>query len=294
MEAVSSVIAISLRQGLAYGFLVLGVYLTFKVLDFPDLTVDGSFPLGGAIAATFIFRGGDPFLGTVLAVGGGVIAGLMTGVLHTRLKINKLLSGILAMVSLYSINLMIMGRANVSLLRTTTIYRTTFKFFNIQAGAIPVIVFLAIFTALILALLTWFLSTELGFAIRATGDNEQMIRGLGVNTNNTKLICLAISNGLVALSGALVAQDQGFSDIGMGVGMIIIGLASVIIGEVIFPARRMPLILLGIIGGSIIYRLLISTALRLGLAPTNLKLITAILVIIALSIPNIRKIFQRA
>jgi len=294
LDAVQSVIAISLRQGLAYGFLVLGVYLTFRVLDFPDLTVDGSFPLGGAIAAIFIFRGGDPFLATLLAVGGGVLAGLLTGILNTRLKINKLLSGILSMVALYSINLMIMGRANVSLLRTTTIFRTTFLFFNIQAGAIPVIVFLAIFSAVMLALLTWFLSTEIGFAIRATGDNEQMIRGLGVNTNTTKLICLAMSNGLVALSGALVAQDQGFSDIGMGVGMIVIGLASVIIGEVLFPARRISLALLGIIGGSIIYRLLISIALRLGLAPTNLKLVTAILVIISLSIPNIRKIFQRA
>ncbi len=289
MDTVGNLLGISLYEGLAYGFVALGVYLTFRVLSFPDLSVDGSFPLGGAIAAVLIIHGVNPWLATAAAMLAGCIAGLGTGLLNTKLRINALLSGILMMVSLYSINLLVMGRANIPLLRQVTVFDEVANFFGTNSGIILSIVFMAVLTIIVLAALNWFLRTEIGLALRATGENEQMVRGLGGNTDMTTMLGVSLSNGFVALSGALIAQNQGFADVGMGIGMIVMGLASVIIGEGLFRPKGVTVILLAVFGGTFVYRLFIGIALRLGLPPTNLKLITAVLVIVALSVPFIRK-----
>ncbi|MBO8129015.1 MAG: ABC transporter permease [Peptococcaceae bacterium] len=276
----------ALEQGLLWGPMVLGVYLTFRVLDFPDLTVDGCFTLGAATAARLILMDQDPLLATLVAVLVGALAGLITGFLHTQLKIAPLLAGILTMIGLYSINLRVMGAANLSLLRIDT---TITKIENaglpeqFAAGVLGIAVCL-----LVLFLLYIFLQTELGLAIRATGDNEQMIRSLGVNTNTTKMIGLALANALCALSGALVAQYQSYADIGMGIGMIIVGLASVIIGETLIGNPTLLRALIAAIIGSIIYRVVIATVLQMGLPSTDLKLLTALIVTVALAFPVIR------
>ncbi len=269
----------TLEQGLVYGIMALGVYITYRILHFADLTVDGSFPLGAAVAAQFIAAGGSPLMGTVLAMAAGMLAGLTTGFLNTKLKISGLLSGILTMTALYSVNLRIMGRANIPLLRKPTLV----SWFG-ERGMAPWVLFL-ITLVLIKILLDLFLKTEIGFAIRATGDNEQMIRSCGVNTDGMKLVGLGLANCLVALSGALVAQYQGFADVGMGVGTVVAGLASVIAGQALVRFHGLGWATTGVIVGSLIYRVAIFAALRLGLAPTDLKLITAVLVVLALSGP---------
>ncbi|MEQ8200638.1 MAG: ABC transporter permease [Syntrophomonadaceae bacterium] len=275
----------ALEQGLLYGVMVLGVYITFRVLDFPDLTVDGSFTLGGAIAARIIMEGLDPWLGTVLALVFGLGAGLVTGILHTRLRIAPLLAGILMMIGLYSINLRVMGgKAMLSLLRMDTIYTDVAKLvpsdwavlalgFTVAAGAAY--------------LLYVFLQTEMGLALRATGDNEQMSRSMGVNTDSSKVLGLALGNGLVALAGGMVAQYQAYSDVGMGIGMIVVGLASVIMGEVVFGNRTLARTLVAVLIGSIIYREVIAAVMRMGLPTSDLKLFTALLVIAAMASPMI-------
>ena len=277
----------SVEQGLVYGIMALGVYLTFRILDFPDLTVDGSFPLGAAVAAKLIVLGLHPVLATLIALLVGMLAGVITGLLNTKLKITGLLSGILTMTALYSINLRIMGRANISLLDAN-------KIFDLLAGwglseDKSILLCFLIVIVILKFVIDWFLKTELGLSLRATGDNKQMIRSLGVNTDLTIILGLALSNGLVALSGALVAQHQGFTDVKMGIGMIIIGLASVIIGETIIRSSKIKWATLGVICGSVIYRLVITLALRLDLNPNDLKLMTAILVIAALGAPTIKK-----
>ncbi|MDH5696683.1 MAG: ABC transporter permease [Dehalococcoidia bacterium] len=289
MDVVGSLLSVSLYEGLAYGFVAIGVYITFRVLAFPDLTVDGSFPLGGAVAAILIINGVNPWLATLAALGAGLCAGLGTSLLNTKLRINALLAGILMMVALYSINLLIMGRANIPLLREITVFKQVSQLLGVGTGITLSLVFVLVLTCIILAILNWFLRTEIGLALRATGENEQMVRSLGADTNMTTILGVSISNGLVALSGALIAQNQGFCDVGMGIGMIVMGLASVIIGEGIFRPRGITAILLAVVGGTFAYRLFVSIALRLGLAPTNLKLITAALVVIALAIPYVRK-----
>lgn len=277
-----------LEQGLLWGVMVLGVYITFRVLNFPDLTVDGSFTLGAAVAARIIFEGYDPWLGTALALVAGTIAGSVTGLLNTKLRIAPLLSGILMMIALYSINLRIMGsKSMLSLLRMDTIYT---DITNIGISSNLTVIFLGCLAVLITSYIIYaFLNTEIGMALRATGDNEQMIRSLGVNTNYTKILGLALGNGLVALSGALVAQYQSYSDIGMGIGMIVVGLASVIIGEVVIGNRTLTKALLAVIAGSIIYRGVIAVVMRLGLPTTDLKLFTAVLVVLAMSSPIIKE-----
>ena len=289
MDFFTSLMSISVYEGLAYGFVAIGVYLTFRVLSFPDLTVDGSFPLGGAVAAVLIINGSNPWLATLAALAVGVCAGLGTALLNTKLRINALLAGILMMVALYSINLMIMGRSNIPLLREITIFDHVAQVTGMRANITLSIVVMVVISIVVLFILNWFLHTEIGLALRATGDNEQMVRGLGANTNMTTMLGVSLSNGLVALSGALVAQNQGFSDVGMGIGMIVMGLASVIIGEGIFRPRKITTILLAVVGGTFAYRLFIGIALRLGLPTINLKLITAVLVIVALAIPYLRK-----
>jgi putative ABC transport system permease protein len=281
-----SVLPITLEQGLAYALVALGIALTFRVLAFPDLTVDGSFPLGGAVAARLIVEGVNPAMAAMAAVLAGFLAGCLTGILNTRLKINSLLAGILMMTILYSVNLRIMGRANIQLLYRPTIF-TSMENMEI-ARYIPVIIFFFLVAAIIKVLVDLFLHTEYGMALRATGDNEHMIRALGVNTDSATVFGLGLSNALVALSGALIAQDQGFADVGMGIGMIVAGLASIIIGEAMIKPHSVFRLTLAAIVGSVIYRFIISLGLRLGLAPTDLKMATGFMVILALGIPALK------
>jgi len=287
------VLSFSLYEGLVFGFVAIGVYLTFRVLGFPDLTVDGSFTLGAAVAAVLIANGVNPFLATLAALGVGLCAGLATSLLNTKLRIPALLAGILMMVGLYSINLRIMGGANVSLLREVTIFTLTSQFLGLETRIAYQLLVAGVLAIVVFLILNWFLRTEIGLAVRATGDNEQMVRGFGVNTDMTTILGVSISNGLVALGGAVVAQGQKFADVGMGMGMIVMGLASVIIGEALFRPKGVARLLLAALGGAFIYRLVISVALRLGMAPGDLKLITAILVIIALAVPYLQKRVQR-
>ncbi|NLW09925.1 MAG: ABC transporter permease [Firmicutes bacterium] len=277
----------TMEQGLIFGLLAMGVYLTFRILDFPDLTVEGSFPLGASVAAVLIINGTNPFLATFLAFLAGILAGMITGVINTKLKIAGLLAGILTMTSLYSINLRIMGRANIPLLRERTIL-TIIKGWGLPERYISLIAF-AIIVLCIKFILDYFLHSEIGMALRATGDSPVMIESLGVNTDTIKILGLGLANGLTALSGALTCQYQGFADVGMGIGMIVIGLASVIIGEVVIRTSRIVYATLGVIVGSIIYRMAIAVALQLGFAPTDLKVVTAVLVILALGAPSLRR-----
>jgi len=276
----------TIEQGLVFSLLAMGVYLPFRILDFPDLTVEGSFPLGASVAGVLIIRGINPFLATFIALLAGTLAGMTTGIINTKLKISGLLAGILTMTSLYSINLRIMGRSNIPLLRETTLL-TVIKDWGFPEHYLALIVF-ALIVLLVKLLLDYFLYTEIGMALRATGDSPVMIESLGGNTDHLKILGLGLANGLVALSGALTCQYQGFADVGMGIGMIVVGLASVIIGEVIVRTSKIIFATLGVIVGSIIYRLTISIALQLGFAPTDLKVVTAILVIIALGAPALR------
>ena len=280
-------IPISLEQGLAYGLVALGIVITFRILAFPDLTVDGSFPLGAAVVARLIMEGVPPVYGILMAIICGFLAGCCTGLLNTKLKINSLLAGILMMTILYSVNLRIMGRSNIQLLTVNTLL-TPLENLDVNRF-IPIIAFFFLVAVGIKLLTDMFLHTQIGFAMRATGDNEQMIRTLGVNTDNMTVLGLGISNGFVALSGALVAQDQGFSDVGMGIGMIVAGLASIIIGEALFGKKTVKRMTLAAIVGSIIYKFIISLGLRLGLAPTDLKMATGVMVILALGVPALKK-----
>ncbi len=276
----------TIEQGLVFSLLAMGVYLTFRILDFSDLTVEGSFPLGASVTAVLIINGMNPFLATFFAFIAGILAGMITGIINTKLKIAGLLAGILTMTSLYSINLRIMGRSNIPLLRETTIL-TVIENWGLPDRYIALIVF-AIIVILVKLMIDYFLYTEIGMAIRAAGDSPVMIESLGGNTDQIKIFGLGLSNGLVALSGALTCQYQGFTDVSMGIGMIVIGLASVIIGEVVIRTSKISFATLGVIVGSIIYRLAIAIALQLGFAPTDLKVVTAVLVILALGAPSLR------
>ncbi|QQE75656.1 ABC transporter permease [Brevibacillus composti] len=289
----------AIEQGLLFAIMALGVYLTFRILNFPDLTVDGSFALGGALAAKLIIDGMNPFLATLLAFLVGAVAGAFTGILHTKGKINGLLAGILTMIALYSINLRIMGKANLPLLREDTLY-TFVKDLgipNLAVGGFVLLTGIAIVFIvgiyLLKTIIDWFLQTDLGLDIRATGDNSKMIRSFGANTDTTTIIALSLSNAMVALSGAWVAQYQGFADVGMGIGMIVIGLASVIVGEVLFGSSSIFRATLAVILGSVVYRLVIALALQAGLNPSDMKLITALIVIVALTLPTIAKGFWK-
>jgi putative ABC transport system permease protein len=280
-------IPVSLEQGLAYSLVALGIVISFRILAFPDLTVDGSFPLGAAVVARLIMEGVPPVFGIIAAIAAGFVAGCCTGLLNTKLKINSLLAGILMMTVLYSLNLRIMGRSNIQLLTVQT-FLTPLE--NLEVNRfIPIIAFFLVVSFIIKFFSDVFLHTQIGFAMRATGDNEQMIRSLGVNTDNMTVLGLGISNAMVALCGALVAQDQGFSDVGMGIGMIVAGLASIIIGEAVVGRQTVARMTLAALVGSVIYKLIISVGLRLGLAPTDLKLATGAMVILALGVPALRK-----
>jgi putative ABC transport system permease protein len=275
------------REGLLFGIMALGVFLTFRVLNFADLTVDGTFALGAAVYAAVVTAGGSVWAGVVLALFAGFVAGGVTGLLHTKAGITGLLSGILTMIALYSINLRVMGRPNVPLLNTRGILGVL-EPLGLSPDTSAWIVMI-MFAAAVLGTVTWLFRTKFGYLLRATGDNRQMVISLGVNPDRMEVWGLALSNAFVALSGALVAQYQGFADVGMGIGTIIAGLAAVIIGEVFVGAKAMGWLLLGVFLGTFIYRLSIGLALVLGFEPTDLKLLTAVIVFLALTLPSIRK-----
>lgn len=283
----------ALEQGLVYGIMALGVLITFRVLDFPDLTVDGSFAMGAGITAILTVSGWNPFLALLIGIFGGMGAGIFTGLISTKLNILNLLAGILTMTLLYSVNLRIMGQPNIALIGQATVLDYFNSFLSpLGLGNYSNLIFFGLVLLFIKFLLDLFFNTELGLALRATGDNEQMILAQGVNTDTMKVLGLAISNGLVAFSGGLVAQYNGFADVGMGIGMIIAGLASVIVGESLLPTKSFLWVTTGVVTGSIIYRAAIMLALRygyhLGFKASDLKLITALIVIIALATPQIR------
>lgn len=296
----------AVESGAIYAIMALGVYLSFRVLDFPDLTVDGSFVTGAAVAAVLILHGTSPVVATIAGALAGFLAGCITGILHTKGKINNLLSGILMMIALYSINLRIMASPQLSLLnedtlktQLTAIWEKTGidHIFNGLLEAMGMerfpstwgIVIVMLIMIVIIKLITdYFLKTEVGLALRATGDNQKMIRSFSANTDVLIIFGIGISNGLVALSGALIAQHGGFADVGMGIGMIIIGLASVIIGEAIFGSKTIARATLAVILGAIIYRIVVTLALRVDFLETgDMKLITALLVILALVAPKL-------
>jgi putative ABC transport system permease protein len=287
--------------GLILALLALGVYLSFRIFNFPDITADGSITLGASVTATLLVHHWSPWLATLAGFAAGVLAGAITGVLHTKFKINGLLSGILVMTALYSVNLHVMGKSNVPLLNEATLashaeslglrlLHTTDGDVNIfgwsvgvrDAAMLVFVLGLVIFVGLVLYL---FFRTNLGTAMRATGDNPQMIRALGVSVDFILILGLALSNGLIALAGSLVAQYQGFADVQMGIGMVVWGLASVIIGEALVGSLRIGLLITGAVMGSVIFRLLVAIALRWGLNPNDLKLITAAFVFVALIAP---------
>ena len=277
----------AVSQGVLWGIMALGIYLTYRILDVADLTVDGSFALGGCTCAALITAGMNPWLSLVVAVAAGMIAGFVTGMLHTKCAIPAILAGILTQIGLYSINLRIMGRSNTPLLKTPTIFKTLASMTGLAQNWVSMIVG-AIFVIVLIAVLYWFFGTEIGSAIRATGNNENMVRSLGMNTNTHKVMGLALSNGLVALSGALVTQSQGYADVKQGTGAIVIGLASIIIGEVIFGKKTsFGTKLASVVIGSIIYRIIVAVVLQMGLNTDDLKLLTALLVAAALTVPVI-------
>ena len=284
------VVVSTVSQGLLWAIMALGVFLTFRVLDIADLSVEGTFPLGAAVAATLIDAGHSVWFAMLIALIAGCIGGTVTALLTTKLKIPALLSGILTMIGLYSVNLMIMGKANVPLLRAETVFTLTEDLFGVSSVVATLIVGL-IATTVVGVIMYWFFGTVLGTAIRATGCNPQMARAQGINTNVMVILGLLISNGLVALSGALVAQSNGFADVGMGTGTIVIGLASVIIGEVLFGTRSFKNWLISVVLGSVVYRAVIAIVLELGMPPNDLNLFTAVLVAIALSLPLIKNKF---
>lgn len=276
--------------GTLWAVMTIGVFITYRILNIADLTVEGSIAMGAAIAARGIIMGMNPYVATLLALIGGMAAGLVTGLLHTQLKIPALLSGILTMIALWSINLRIMGKSNISLLRMDTVYTMLENMGLNKTDAVMVLGLL--FVLAIIILLYWFFGTEIGCAIRATGSNPRMVRAQGINTDSTIILGLILSNGLVAVSGALIAQSQSYSDVQMGTGAIVIGLASVIIGEVLFGTKKFFGRLLSLALGAITYRIIIALVLKMGMPANDLKLFTAITVAVALSLPVLRQYFM--
>lgn len=281
----------AIEMGLLFGIVALGVFISFRVLDFPDLTVDGSLPLGAATAATLIVNGTNPFLACGIAFIAGGCAGFVTAWLNVRLGILHLLASILTMIALYSVNLRVMGKPNQALLGEETVFTPFENLIDLPYYWVTPIVLLTIVVA-ILVLLNLFLSSEIGLGMRATGVNARMASAQGIRTGKMKLTGIALSNALVALAGALFAQIQGGADITMGVGVIVVGLAAVILGEATFSMRTIVLATIGCVVGSILYRVVVAVALNvdfIGLQAQDLKLVTAVLVILAMTLPNARK-----
>ncbi len=294
----------SFTIGLILALLALGIFISFRIFDFPDITAEGSFTFGAATAASLIVAGVNPLLASLIAFFAGMVAGSITGIIHTRFKINPLLAGILVMTALYSVNLHVMGKSNIPLLNQTTVFTWVENFsawisgedakvmlmgWEVSAKDLWLLLFYSITVMLFCLLLLWFFKTNIGTAMRATGDNNQMIRALGVNTKFMIILGVGLSNGFIALAGAMLAQYQGFADVQMGIGMMVWGLASVIIGEAIINDTGLGFVIAGAVIGSLLFRLLVAIALRWGLNPNDLKMITAIFVFIALVLPSIMK-----
>jgi putative ABC transport system permease protein len=298
MAQLQALILNMFEQGFLFAFLGLGVLITFRFFRFPDLTAEGSYPLGGAVAAALLVQGLDPFVATLAAAAAGAGAGTITALIHTKLRINIIVAGIIAMTALYSVNLRVMGKANTPLLSTPSVFSETVDWLNRLGLNLHDNVFTTIPIALVLLVgaglaLIWFFATDLGLAVRATGQNEAMIASLGVDTDRTKMVGLALSNSFIALSGALVAQNHGFADIGMGVGILVTGAAAVLIGEAMFGDRTVAWWIVAVICGTVIYRLLVALALRIGFEPVDLRLVTAVLLLLALTIPRWRVLVLR-
>ncbi|MEG2192000.1 MAG: ABC transporter permease [Oscillospiraceae bacterium] len=277
-----NIITGAISLGLLWSIMALGVYMSYRILDYADLTVEGSIATGAVIAAKLIVSGTNPFTATFAALLGGMAAGALTGLLNTKLKIPGILSGILSMIALYSINIRILGKANVTLLKSKTLFTMAAQI-KLSVGVCGGIIALTC-----VFLLYKFLSTSMGNAVRATGNNEQMSKAMGINTDGMKILGLAISNGLVALSGALIAQNQCFADLQMGQGAIVIGLASVIISEVMFRGSTLIKRLFNVVLGAVAYRAIIAFVIEMGMNPLDLKLFTAITVAAALSLPKLK------
>ena len=299
-----SLIIGAITIGLILALLSLGVFISFRIFNFADLTAEGSVTLGASIAASMIVAGYPPLLATLIALAGGFLAGSLTGIIHTRFKIDGLLAGILVMTALYSVNLHVMGKSNIPIMSETTLithFENLATVFSGTAGSvslfgstiplkdISVLACTLILVTILGLLLYLFLKSNVGTAMRATGNNQQMVRAQGVNTKTMMIVGLGLSNALIALSGALLAQYQGFADVQMGIGMLVLGLASVIIGEVLIGEKTLGYLITGAILGSVIFRLLVAVALRLGMPPNDLKLITALFVFIALILPRLLK-----
>lgn len=292
-----SLIAIlgALEVGLIFGLVALGVHLSFRIINFADLTVDASFPLGGAVAATLIVLGWNPFAATAIAFASGALSGWITGWLNVRLKILQLLAGILVMISLYSVNLRIMGKPNVALISEPTVF-SMLAIEGIPEYVLKPLILLVVALAAKLVL-DFYFASEAGLAMRATGSNPRMARSQGISTDRHTLIGLALSNGLVALAGALFAQSQGGADVSMGIGTIVIGLAAVIVGETLLPSRSLAVATLACLLGAILYRFFIALALNIdfiGLKAQDLNLVTAVLVGLALLMPAYRQKIRKA
>ena len=288
----------ALELGLIYALVALGVLISYKILDFPDLTADGSFPLGGGVCVLCILNSVDPWLATLLGMFAGAVAGMITASLHIGFKIEKLLASILMMIALYSINLRIMGKPNVSLLGDPTVYDSITAQDDVQLAIVRLLI--AVFVVIIAKLLfDLFFATQVGLAVRATGTNPRMAKAQGIAINKMTLLGMAISNGLIALAGALYVQSNGGFDISIGVGTIVIGLAAVIIGEAIFSANRIIWLTFAVIIGSILYRFFIAIALNnetlngIGFGPQDLNLITALLVVGVLAVPKFKHQFAK-
>lgn len=288
----------ALELGLIYALVALGVLISYKILDFPDLTADGSFPLGGGVCVLCILNSVDPWLATLLGMFAGAVAGMITASLHIGFKIEKLLASILMMIALYSINLRIMGKPNVSLLGDPTVYDSITAQDDVQLAIVRLLI--AVFVVIIAKLLfDLFFATQVGLAVRATGTNPRMAKAQGIAINKMTLLGMAISNGLIALAGALYVQSNGGFDISIGVGTIVIGLAAVIIGEAIFSAKRIIWLTFAVIIGSILYRFFIAIALNnetlngIGFGPQDLNLITALLVVGVLAVPKFKHQFTK-
>jgi putative ABC transport system permease protein len=297
----------ALTLGLILALLALGVYVSFRIFNMPDMTAEGSVTLGASVAAVMIVGGHNPVFATAAAAAAGTVAGAVTGILATKCKINPLLSGILVMTGLYSVNLHIMGSSNIPLLDVKTLATYAEHFgvmvfggtanLNVAGWAVSVrdasmLVCILLFVIAVCVLLYLFFRTDMGTAMRATGDNPQMICALGVSVDLATIFGLAVSNGMIALSGALIAQYQGFADVQMGVGIVVLGIASVIIGEALVGTRALGLLIAGTVMGSVLFRLLVAIALRWGLSPNDLKLITAVFVFAALVMPNLARRFK--
>lgn len=286
-----SLVTSTIGQGLLWGILALGLYLSFRILNFPDMTVEGTFPFGAAVCVSGIVHGVNPWLATLLSFVAGMVTGAVTGLLYTKGKIPILLAGILTMTGVYSVNLRILGKANVGLLNQATVLNQ--KFLEKLPANFPTIIIGLIFAIVIVILLAVFLNTDLGQAFIATGDNETMARSIGINTDNMKILGLMVSNGLIGLAGGLLAQNGGYADVNMGIGTMVIGLAAIIIGEVVYgTSLTLTARLIAVVVGSILYRLVLLLVLQLGFSTNDFKLISAIILAACLMLPLFQQKFH--